>query len=431
MPTTKELSDKIANLHTMSEAIRLKYEGKKENMTSTEVNEWTNILKEADETRDQLNAALKAEELSKWSNEVANRLPLPGASGKDIGMGGNGGGTGMPDAAKKAWNKFLRGGINKMSEPELKAIGEATSIKAYQADDPAGGGFLVGPQTFVAEILTYMKNAVWLRKMATIYTLNRSESLGVPTLSTDPSDSDWTAELLVGGTESTMSIGRRELRPSPIAKNIQLSNKLIRNSALNVEAIVQDRLGYKMAVTMEKAYQLGTGANQPLGVYVADSNGISTARDITAASSTAIAGDDVIKTFYNLKVQYRTDSQWLLHRTVVQAVRILKDSQNSYLWQPGLNSYVAQGTALIGRQPDTLMGCPIMESEYSPNTFTTGLYTMLLGNFKYYWICDALDMQLQVLNELYAATNQTGYILRMETDGAPVLEEAFSRLKLA
>jgi hypothetical protein len=30
--------------------------------------------------------------------------------------------------------------------------------------------------------------------------------------------------------------------------------------------------------------------------------------------------------------------------------------------------------------------------------------------------------------ELYAETNQVGYIGRMEVDGMPVLEEAFSRL---
>ena len=72
-----------------------------------------------------------------------------------------------------------------------------------------------------------------------------------------------------------------------------------------------------------------------------------------------------------------------------------------------------------------------MESEYAPATITTGLYTAILGDFSNYWIADALDMQLKVLNELYAENNQIGYILRKETDGMPVLEEAFARLKQA
>ena len=37
-------------------------------------------------------------------------------------------------------------------------------------------------------------------------------------------------------------------------------------------------------------------------------------------------------------------------------------------------------------------------------------------------------MQMQVLNELYAETNQRGYIFRYEGDGAPMLAEAFARL---
>ena len=48
-----------------------------------------------------------------------------------------------------------------------------------------------------------------------------------------------------------------------------------------------------------------------------------------------------------------------------------------------------------------------------------------------YWIADALTMTIQVLKELYAESNQTGYIGRLETDGAPVLAEAFARVKLA
>jgi hypothetical protein len=39
-------------------------------------------------------------------------------------------------------------------------------------------------------------------------------------------------------------------------------------------------------------------------------------------------------------------------------------------------------------------------------------------------------MQFQRLNELYAETNQTGIIGRKETDGQPVLSEAFARVKL-
>ena len=70
-------------------------------------------------------------------------------------------------------------------------------------------------------------------------------------------------------------------------------------------------------------------------------------------------------------------------------------------------------------------------SEYVPNTFTTGLYTGVLADWRFYWIADALDMTVQRLVELYARSNQIGFIGRKETDGMPVLAEAFARVKMA
>ena len=46
-------------------------------------------------------------------------------------------------------------------------------------------------------------------------------------------------------------------------------------------------------------------------------------------------------------------------------------------------------------------------------------------------LADALDMQVQRLVELYAESNQDGFIGRLECDGMPALEEAFVRVKLA
>ena len=70
-------------------------------------------------------------------------------------------------------------------------------------------------------------------------------------------------------------------------------------------------------------------------------------------------------------------------------------------------------------------------SEYVPNTFTSGQYVGILGDFSYYWIADAFDMTIQRLTELYAETNQMGLITRWSTDAMPVLENAFARVKLA
>jgi len=419
------LEEQYKNLLVMGDKIRSKYNGKMAEMTGPEETEFENINKELASTQGKIANLKMFERAHKWSEEAASS-PLP--------MGGGGTAPAVREvlsdkeaeskSIRSAWAKYIKGGMFVLKPDE---------IKAYQADNPVGGGFLVAPQDFVREIILLVKDYVFVRGMASVYTVDRAESLGIPAMDTDPSDADWTAELLTGGTESTMAFGKRELRPHPVAKNIQVSNKLLRNSAMNAESIVMDRMAYKMGITQEKAFLTGTGADQPLGCFTASSQGISTSRDVTAATTTAVAADDFIKTKYKLKAQYQKNASWILHRDVVSAVRRLQDSNHNYLWTAGLTSWggaTGPGNGLQGT-PERLLDCPIAMSEYSPNTFTTGLYMAILGDFKHYYIADALEMQWQVLDQLYAATNQTGYIARSETDGMPVLEEAFARLVLA
>ncbi|HLV80723.1 MAG TPA: phage major capsid protein, partial [Chthonomonadaceae bacterium] len=186
---------------------------------------------------------------------------------------------------------------------------------------------------------------------------------------------------------------------------------------------IMDRLAYKFAITEENAFLNGTGSDQPLGVFTASTMGISTNRDTAAASHTAIGADDLINVKYALKAQYQEKAVWILHRTIVQAIRKLKDANNNYLWTvtiPGWGGATGPGQGLQGT-PENLLDRPVYMSEYAPNTISQGLYTAILGDFSRYIIVDALDMQFQVLDQLYAATNQTGYIARRELDGMPVL----------
>jgi HK97 family phage major capsid protein len=64
------------------------------------------------------------------------------------------------------------------------------------------------------------------------------------------------------------------------------------------------------------------------------------------------------------------------------------------------------------------------------NTFTTGQYVGIVGDFSFYWIAHALNVSVQRLVELHAATNQVGFIGRLESDGMATLDEAFARVKL-
>ena len=297
--------------------------------------------------------------------------------------------------------------------------------RALQVDLDTAGGFLVTPLQVVDQLIKNIDDQVFLRQHATVFAVPNADSLGVPTLDNDPADADWTSELGTGNEDTTMSFGRRELHPHPVAKRLKISRTLLRKVP-NAEGLAMQRLGYKFAITHEKNFLTGTGSNQPLGVFTASTYGISTSRDVaTGNSATAIAMNGLINAKYALKAAYWPRARWIFHRDAVKQIALLRDlsggaDTGQYLWYPSVRD----------GEPDRLLGLPMDVSEYAPNTFTSGLYVGILGDFSNYWIADSLALEMQRLVELYATTNQVALIGRMESDGMPVLEEAFVRVKL-
>ena len=415
----KELNEQQVSLAKEIETIKQEWKGREASMPPLIEERLDKALNDFDANAAKIERHERTEKVSAWSSQAAEKFAI--APVKD---------AGISKVAKEVKNAFLINMLGCGDFETSKILSSASDqvgiLKhAYQADNFAGGGSFVLPMEMNETIITLMKDLVFVRKLGTAFPCLNSDTLGFPAMDTDPSDDDWTTEIRTGGTESTAATGRRELKPNPMAKLLLLSKTLLRK-APNAEGVFLDRVAYKASITEEKAFLTGDGSQKPLGVFTASTAGIPTTRDTTAASTTTFTADELINTQMSLKAQYRQKAQWILHRDVLKAARKLKDSNNNYIWSTG----IGPGTGFQGLAP-TLLGMPYNESEYAPNTFTTGLYMAIVGDFSFYWIADALDMQIQVLQELYAATNQMGYILRKETDGLPVLGEAFARLKLA
>jgi HK97 family phage major capsid protein len=294
--------------------------------------------------------------------------------------------------------------------------------RALQKDSDVGGGYLSAPIQFMAELIAGLDDEVFMRRISRVLPpITAADSLGAPSLDSDVSDSDWTPELATGQEDTGLSFGMRQLTPHPLAKRVKISKTLLRRSTMNADTIVRDRLRYKFGITQEKTFLTGNGSQQPLGVFTASSQGISTGRDVsTGNTSTEIRFDGLIEALYKLKGQYQGRAEWIFHRDAIKQIRKLKDGEGRYIWQASVQA----------GQPDLILNRPYYMSEYAPNTFTASQYVGIVGDFQWYWIVDALTLIIQVLVELYAESNQNGYIGRLEADGMPVLEEAFARVKL-
>lgn len=308
----------------------------------------------------------------------------------------------------KQFNTYLRTG-------EFGAVLKTT--------DDAAGGTLTTTQ-MLDQLIKFVDDAVFMRKLGEVLPpLTRATSLGVPSWDTDPTDYDWTAEIPASdiSEDTAPATGNRELVPHLCTKRVDISQKLLRSSVIPMETLLNQRLAHKHAITEENAFLTGDGADKPLGVFTADANGISTARDV-ASTGTAPAFDanDFSDLLMSLKPQYQARSTFLMHRDAVKKVMQLTDANGVYIWQPGLKD----------GSPNTILARPLVMSENAPNTFTATSYTVICADFKKYWIVDSLQFTIQRLDEVAAMQNKVVFLGRKETDGMPVLEEAFARLQM-
>ena len=322
---------------------------------------------------------------------------------------------------RAAYKQFLRLG---RASPLLHEAGVSPEA-ALQTDLGTQGGYFVAPEEFVAELLMDVDSMRWMRKLGRVFTTT-AQSLGAVKRTSRMASFQWGAELTDAETvkDTALQFGKRSLTPHYMVGMVQVSRDLMRSAVLDPEEIVKYETGRDSGELEEKAYLAGTGAQQPLGIFTATPDGIDVSRDFsTGNTTTALGADNLRFVKYSLKPQYRANPslRWLFHRDAVSQISRLKDGMGQYLWRDGISE----------ADPDSILAIPVIESEFVPNTFTTGQYVGVLGAFEFYWIADSLEMDMLVLVEKYANTNQIGYIVRRKTDGMPQIAEAFARVKLA
>lgn len=302
----------------------------------------------------------------------------------------------------------------------------APELKALATSPGAAGGYLVSEHqrgVFIEEL----EDLVAMRRIANVLPPIPGGSTVTPAEDSSLSDATWTSEVLTGSEDAVQPFGNRTLTPHPLAKRIKISRTLLRaGTLLNAENYILQRMARKHMEPEEYAFINGNGAQQPLGLLVA--SGIASTE---TAASNVLAGDDIINWAYSLDVRYARNAVILCNQSFLRKVRLLRDASGGagtgqYLWQPGLQ----QG------QPGIILDFPYELSTSYPtgldgsDVYEDNALVATIGDFSFYWIADSLMLEIQRLEELYAETNQVGFIGRKETDGMPVKADAFRHLKI-
>ena len=295
---------------------------------------------------------------------------------------------------------------------------------ALSVGTDANGGYTV-PDEFERKLVEALEENNIFRSLAHVIRTN-SGTRTIP-VAADNGAASWVEEGNAIG-ESDMTFSVQTLSAYKLGCMIRVSNELLHDSAFDIAGHIAKRFGIRFGNAEEDAFINGTGVSanpattpsQPTGILTTMTNPA-----VTTANATTITFDDVYKLYYALRSPYRKKAVFMCNETVLLQLMLLKDKNDRYLWKPGLD---------IGK-PDTILGHPIHTTTYMPAITGTAntdknKKVLLFGDFQYYWIADRTNRTLRRLNELYAVTDQVGFIGTQRVDGKLILPEAMQCMKL-
>lgn len=168
-------------------------------------------------------------------------------------------------------------------------------------------------------------------------------------------------------TYGMLSIPVHKLVAEPV-----IPEDLINDAIINIEQEVASSVSTKMSLLLNESFVTGNGVGQPRGFldYPEGTNWGQIER-INSGEAANISADLIINMETALKNGYRNGAIYAANRRTVGALRLLKDGQGNYLWQP---SYQA-GT------PSTINGYPLVQFEDMPD-IGAGALPIVFANFR-------------------------------------------------
>lgn len=285
-------------------------------------------------------------------------------------------------------------------------------LNALQEGTDSEGGYLV-PDEFEHTLVEALEEENIFRKLAHVIN-TASGDRKIPVVATKGTAS-WVDE--EGSiTESDDSFTQVSIGAYKLGTLIKVSNELLHDSVFDLEKYISKEFARRIGTKEEDSFFNGDGDGKPVGIFHTTGGA---QVGVTTASTSAITADEIIDLFYSLGAPYRKKAVWVVNDATVKSIRKLKDGNGNYLWQPALTSDT----------PDTLLGRPVYTSSAVP-TIASGKKVIAFGDFNYYWIADRQGRVFKKLSELYATTDQTGFVATQRVDGKLILPEAIKVLQM-
>ena len=325
-------------------------------------------------------------------------------------LGGETKSTSHHSEYSKAFRNYLRKGMD--------AGLEGLSSKSLSVGSDPDGGYLVTPQMSQTIVKSVFETSP-MRQVASVETIS-SDALELID-DHDQASAGWTSETGAITETSTPQIAKRNIQTHELYAQPKATQKLVDDAAIDIEAWLSGKIADIFARKENTAFISGNGVGQPRGILsYASGTAWNQIEQINSGTSAQVTADGLIKVFYGLKDAYTRNATFMMNRTTVQAVRLLKEATtNQYLWQPGL----AAGA------PDTLMGVPVLMASDMPVAAANSL-SVAVGDFKAaYQIVDRRGVN--ILRDPFTEKPFVKFYATKRVGGDVINFEAIKLLKLA
>lgn len=341
----------------------------------------------------------------------AARVPLGGAADAD-----------EKHKAKDAILTLLRKGERRMPRDlrqYVKAADapESMDYKALSISDDTLGGYFALPEIVTGELIKAVTLISPVRQFANVRTTS-ANSVKLP-VRTSPTAASWTTETGTRTASTNPAFGMKDIPTHEMYALMLMSRQLLEDSVFDFEAEMRDEFSTQMAKLEGAAFLAGDGNGKPYGILT-DAN--VTANSVTAAGGASLtSADPIITMVHDLKSAYAPQARIFLNRKTLGVIRKLKDSNQRYIWEPGLPN----------GNPATIVDLPYTEMPDMPD-IASNAYPIAVGDWKRcYTVVDRSTIAVQRLEELYATSAQIGLLAFKRVGGQVVLSEACRLLHMA
>ncbi|QLO03744.1 phage major capsid protein [Citrobacter freundii] len=293
-----------------------------------------------------------------------------------------------------AFDRFLRHGFSELSAEERQAVKE---LRAQGTSPDAKGGYTV-PTQMLNKIVDSMKAYGGIASVAQI--LNTSTGQDITWSTSDGTAEE--GELLGENTETTeedVTFGTAVLGAKKLSsKIIKVSNELLQDSGVDIEAYLASRIGQRIGRGEAKYLVQGTGAGapvQPKGLVASVTGTVNT------ASAAAFTWQEMNKLKHAIDPAYRGGPKfrWAFNDSTLQVIEEMVDDQKRPLWLPDV----------VGGTPATILNVPYVIDQ-AIDGIAAGKKFAFLGDFDRFIVRRITYMTLKRLVERYAEYDQTAFL---------------------